>query len=308
MSGFRPGFSDEPPPPQREPVLEPGFVETTTPAPAAPDWSPASTAPPATGVGALGWIAGGLCLLLGGSLVMSMIGFAMDQMARSPTLGFVTLGVQAAAVLALGAGAGMELRAWRRLRLVDGLRLALTDPAMPLETARAAAIDWLDLLGARLPEVAITRQALLDCTSIAELRAMLDHRAIAPLQEQSRRAGERAGLQGAALVAIAPSPALDGLVAGVRGLVLLREVAAIHGLRPGLSVTIGLLRRVAHTALGVAAVDVAAASAADYALGAMPGVKHIAAAVPGAGLTARRLYRLALAVAEACSPRGDFTR
>lgn len=33
-----------------------------------------------------------------------------------------------------------------------------------------------------------------------------------------------------------------------------------------------------------------------------PVLKHVAAAAPGAGLTARRLHRLALATAEACDP------
>ncbi len=43
------------------------------------------------------------------------------------------------------------------------------------------------------------------------------------------------------VVVISPSPALDGVLAGLRGLSLLRQVAAIHGMCPGAAVMLALL-------------------------------------------------------------------
>jgi hypothetical protein len=56
---------------------------------------------------------------------------------------------------------------------------------------------------------------------------MLGHCAIEPLREQAK--------------AIIPSLALEGLAAGLRSLNLIREIATLYGLRPGLSVMLGLV-------------------------------------------------------------------
>ena len=58
--------------------------------------------------------------------------------------------------------------------------------------------------------------AMNGCTTTDEVRAMLAHRAIEPLREQATAIGTRAASQGAAMVAIIPSPALEGLAAGLR--------------------------------------------------------------------------------------------
>lgn len=83
---------------------------------------------------------------------------------------------------------------------------------------------------------------------------------------------------------------------------MLREVAAIHGMRPGAAVTLALMRRVAWTAAGVSGLDLLGRTLADGALSHLPGLKQIAAALPGAGLTAFRLRRLADVAALACCP------
>ena len=109
-------------------------------------------------------------------------------------------------------------------------------------------------------------------------------------------------MQGGVVVAISPSPALDGVLAGLRGLSLLRQVAAIHGMRPGAAVTVALLRRLAWTAAGTSGMDLLGQGPADSALSHWPGFKQVAAALPGSGLTALRLKRLAEVTAKACSP------
>jgi len=113
--------------------------------------------------------------------------------------------------------------------------------------------------------------------------------------------GRRAAVEGATLVAICPHPAWDGLIAGGRGLLVIRHVAALYGLRPGLAVTLALLRRVAWTA-GTTGVSLVSQGLADHALTSMPVLKHVAGALPGTGVVAVRLYRFASVTAETCSP------
>lgn len=92
------------------------------------------------------------------------------------------------------------------------------------------------------------------------------------------------------------------MLTGLRGLSLLRQVAVIHGMRPGAGVALVLLRRLAWTAAGISAIDLLGQSLADSALSHLPIVRQVAAALPGSGLTALRLRRLADVTAHACSP------
>jgi uncharacterized membrane protein YcjF (UPF0283 family) len=314
VSAFTPGFSnqpraeDTPPlPPVSAPVapITPGFLETVSPPPeeaayVAPPILPPDAAPRSSGM--LTWVAIGLALLVLGGSALAVVGFVIDQMARSQVLGLVTLGVMGAGLASVLWGGLVELRSYRRLAVVDRMRVRLHDPACPVEEARRACQDWLGTVSDRLPDGQVLLAALESCRSTEEVRALLRHRPLEMLREKARALGKRAGMQAGFLVAITPSPALDGLVAGLRSLSLIREVAALYGLRPGLSVTIGLLRRCAWTAASVYGVNVAASVAATNLLAEAPVLRHVAASVPGAGLTATRLYWLSQAVAEACSP------
>lgn len=309
MNAFRPGFVDDPKPPDPPPArsetverrLDPGFIDTTT---APPEALPTvvSPSPPAPGLGALGWIGAGLGILVVGVSALSFIGFVVDQMARSTALGWASLVTVAAGVLAVLYGVAREVRSYQRLTRVDGLRNKLRPPTVPVEVARAECTAWLETVAAKLADPESVRLAMNGCTTTDEVRAMLAHRAIEPLRDQATAIGARAASQGAAMVAIIPSPALEGLAAGLRSLKLIREIASLYGLRPGLSVTLGLMRRAVVTAASVYGVNEIAAAAAAHFLTDAPVLRSIASAAPGAGITARRIYLLAQTVAEACSP------
>lgn len=292
--------------PFTEPGFAPGFVQTTQPPPAVlPDqpWAPAVIpSAPARGVSATGWVASGLAVLVLGTLVLSMAGFAVDQFARSQALGVLTLAAYGIGGGLLLWGIWMEVSAYRRLARVDALRALLGRPGVRLEAARCAARAWLSTISAALPDPAGTGAALERCASVEELAAILRNGALDPLRAQARRLGRDAAIQGGLLVAITPSPALDGLIAGLRSLRLVRQVASLYGLRPGPAVTLALLRRAAWTAATVIGLDLAARSVVEQFLNATPGIKHAAEALPGVGQTARRLYRLADVTAAACSP------
>jgi putative membrane protein len=133
-------------------------------------------------------------------------------------------------------------------------------------------------------------------------QAVLRDRVVRSLQESARQAGNRAAIQEGAVVAITPSSALDGILAGLRALALIRQVARIYGLRPGPAVTIALLRRVAWTVAAVSGVELLSRSLTDLTLAKIPLISHLTAAVPGTSVAALRLYRLAVITAEACSP------
>ena len=309
MSAFQPGFVGDPLRPEPPPVptetierrLDPGFIDTpSAPPEAVPAVVPA--APPSVGLGALGWIGVGLGILVVGGSLLSLIGFVADQMARSSALGWASLVTVAAGVLAVLYGIGREIGSYRRLTRVDALRSKLRPPAVPLEIARAECTAWLQTVAHKLADPESVRLAMNGCTTTDEVRAILAHRAIEPLREQATAIGGRAASQGAAMVAIIPSPALEGLAAGLRSLKLIRDIASLYGLRPGVSVTLGLVRRAAVTAASVYGVNEIAAAAAAHFLADAPVLRSIASAAPGAGITARRIYLLAQTVAEACSP------
>ena len=73
-------------------------------------------------------------------------------------------------------------------------------------------------------------------------------------------------------------------------------------MRPGAAVTLSLLRRLTWTAAGTSGIDLLGQGLADSALSHIPGLKQIAATLPGSSLTALHLKRLAEVAAWACSP------
>ncbi len=174
--------------------------------------------------------------------------------------------------------------------------------APALEPVRHASRAWLHAVGRRLPDPEAVALRIAAAGSVAELRAVLREQVAEVLRGQARRAGRRAAVEGGAMVAITPSPVLEGVLAGVRGVALIREVAQLYGVRPGLFATLALVRRVAWTAAGVSGLDLLSQSLADHTLRTLPLVRHLAGAVPGTSLAAMRLYRLADMTAEACSP------
>ena len=310
MNAFQPGFVGDPrpplpPPPVEtrtvEPMLNPGFIETSSSPPDSPP-TVIPVVPPASGIGALTWIVIGLGVLTVGGSALSLAGFVVDQMARSPILGWASLGVVSAGVMAIIWGAGREVRAYRALTRVDALRETLGQPGANADKTRAACAVWLRTLNHALPDTESVRLALNGCATTEEIRAILAHRVAEPLREQANALGARAASQGAAMVAVIPSPALEGLAAGLRSLKLIRDIATLYGLRPGLTVTMGLARRSVTTAASVYGANEIAAAAAAHFLADAPVLRSIASAAPGAGIAARRIYMLARSAAGACSP------
>ena len=214
---------------------------------------------------------------------------------RAPWLGWAGLAVVLVGFGLVGAGIGRELRGLAALRRVDWLRGELASG----EAARvsAAARRWL----AELPQHAALLPAVAAADTPESVLALLRAGPGMALLEGTDALGRVAAVQAGAIVAATPSPALDALTIGWRGVRLVRQVASLHGMRPGLTGTLALLQRTAISAASVAATQLAV-NAAAHAVVSHPVLRHVLGDVAGAGVAARRMVVLARAAATACSP------
>ncbi len=250
---------------------------------------------PRGGAGSAALLASGVAVLVLGLAVLGVGNFIADQFARSAVLGWVTLGVAGTGFGLLGAGIRRELKGLFALATVDRIRAGL-ESGEPRRIA-AAARTWLEAL----PDGAALVPTLRTLNDPDAVLALLQSRVATGLQQRADALGRITAMQVFAATAAVPSPALDGLLVGWRGTRLVRQIAELHGLRPGLLGTLALLRRTAMAAAGVAAMEAAINTAARAAL-SNPLLQHLAGDVAGAGVAARRMTVLARAAAAACSP------
>lgn len=249
---------------------------------------------PRAGMGTLSLALAGATVLVGGLSAVATADFVLAQFDRGGPTGWLALAIAVAGFGLLGTAVWRELRGLLSLGRVDGLRadLASGDPAR----MRRAAARW----AARLPAEAV----LPPLDAVQEPQAVLALLRAGPgavLRGQVDALGRSAAVQAGALVAATPSPGLDALVVGWRGLRLVRQVAALHGVRPGALGTLALLRRTAFAAASVAATELAV-NAATHAVLSNPLLERVLGDMAGAGVAARRMVVLARAAAIACSP------
>jgi putative membrane protein len=255
---------------------------------------------------ALGRAAAGAALLVLGLSALDAANFVAAQFDRGPGLGWLTLAVVLAGYGLIASAFWAELRGLAALRAVDRARAAFARG--DLATSRAEALRW----AGGLAEAAPLQPALREAANLDELRALLESGPLRTLDARVAALGRTAALQAFAATAVSPSAGLDALLFTWRGVRLVRQVAALHGLRPGLAGTLTLLRRTVFDAATVALTDVALDKGLQLA-SALPGVADLLGAA-GAGGTAaqatseaaaglvayRRMQRLARAAAVAC--------
>ncbi len=244
------------------------------------------------GIGSVALVLGGAVILLLGLAALDVANFVGDQFQRAMWLGWVTLGVAALGFGLILVAIWRELRGLFALNRVDRLRRRLADPG----TMRQAAHDWL----AGLPTDRSVLPAIDAANDPDAIRALLHAGPGLALRVQAQGLGRAAAGQMLAAAAVMPSPALDGLLVAWRGTRLVRQVAALHWLRPGLLGTLALLRRVMTSAATVAATDLAV-DATMRALLTGP-LAHLAGDMAAAGVAARRMVVLARVTDAACSP------
>lgn len=234
----------------------------------------------------------GLAVLMLGFALVSAGGFVAAQFDRAAWLGWLTLAIAVSGFGLIGAALVREWRGLMALATVDRARAAAArgdDAALRAE---------LDAWQARLPP-GRARPGDLAGLPRDSMAALVEARTLAPIGQEAAALGRAAAMQAFAVTAISPSPALDAAIFGWRGVRLVRQVAMLHGMRPGAAGTIALLRRVAADAAMVAATDVAVDAAVRGLLSSKL-AEHVAGEAAAAAVAARRMILLARATDEAC--------
>jgi len=235
----------------------------------------------------------GHAILLTGFGAHAIANIITDQFARGPALGWITLAVAVLGTTLLAAAITRELRALLRLAAVDHLRTRLANRA----TTREAALDWL----ATLPDTEALAATLRTLNDPDAIRALLRDGPAADLRTRAETLGQQAALGTFALTAAMPSPTLDAAVVAWRGIRLIRDIAALHNMRPGLFATVALLRRTLNAASLTAITNVAVDTAMRMII-SHPTLARLAGDAAGASVAARRMIVLSRAAAAACSP------
>lgn len=256
------------------------------------DVAVAAMAPAERRWSSLGFVGIGLAVLLLGFSLIGAGNFVAAQFAQATWLGWVTLVVALAGFGLVFAGIGREVRGYLALGTVDAARAAHARGDVP--ALRDALQDWQS----RLPAGRARAQGLADMPIDAAC-ALVEATSLAPIGRDAVALGRAAAIQAFAMTAISPSPALDVVVFSWRGIRLVRQVAALHGLRPGIAGTMSLLRRVAMDAATVAATDVAVDAVVRGVLSSRL-AEHVAGETAAGAVAARRMILLARAADEAC--------
>ena len=237
----------------------------------------------------------GLVVLVLGFAGFGAANFIADQFARAAWLGWLTAVVAAAGFALLGAGIWREIRALAAIGRVERLRSAFAsgEAGRVMEAARAWAAQSPGGTGL-LP---VLREVNDPDAAIALLRAGPGR----ALREAADAQSRAAAVQTVAGLAAVPSPALDVMLVAWRGTRLVRQVAALYGVRPGLLGTLSLLKRTALSATMVGAAELAGNTVA-HGLLSNPLLARAFGEIAGAGLAARRMVVLGRAAAIACDP------
>ena len=233
--------------------------------------------------------------MAGGLAVLGAANFVADQFTRAIWLGWVTAGVAAVGFGLAGAGVWREIRALLALEGVDRMRadLASGEASRIMEGARA----WAGRVAGGEAVLPALRRVNDPDAALALLRAGPGR----ALRERAEALGRGAAVQVVAGIAAMPSPSLDVVLVAWRGVRLVRQVAALYGVRPGVLGTLALLRRTALSATAVGVAEIAGNTLAHGLLSSPLLAKALGEAA-GAGIAARRMVVLGRAAAAACDP------
>ncbi len=251
----------------------------------------------------LGWgmpslVGAGAAVLVLGLSGLEIGNFVTDEFARSEALGLGALAIAGTGLGLVASGFLKEASALGSLKAVDRLRADLL--GNDAHKRVRAAKTWVKTL----PEGPALLPAIKAVNDPDAVLALLRAGPAAALRSQAEALGRTAAIQAVAGIAAMPSPGLAALYIAWRGLRLVRQVAALHGLRPGMLGTLALVRRTAMSAGAVAGTEMAA-NAAAHAVLSSPLLQHVAGEMAGAGVAARRMIVLARAADAACSPLGE---
>ncbi|HXI04758.1 MAG: YcjF family protein [Bradyrhizobium sp.] len=213
------------------------------------------------GWGTMFWIATGGLIVLGAGL--AIVKLIEDLFARSETLGYVGLGLAAAAGLALAVVTGREMFGLMRLAAIEKLHARAAAVIATDDRAESRAIvDDLLKLAHQNPHLARARAELTghsgDIIDGADMIRLAERELMTPLDQEARRIVSQAAQRVSVVTAVSPRALFDVLFVFVAALRMIRQIARLYGGRPGTLGMISLLRHViTHLAItgGMAAGD-----------------------------------------------------
>jgi putative membrane protein len=251
------------------------------------------------------WFWLSLASFVGGVLVVEAIDFVAGMFARDRVLGTifsVLLGMTLASAVCW---ALVETRRIRRLRAVEplreeGLRLSRSEDY-------EGALPWIDRAAAALGDdggrkalIEKARDRILDTHTDASAMLIFHDTVLVPLDERAYAAIARAA-RGAALgVSVSPLALLDAGLILWRSVRMVREIAEIYGLRPGLAGSLVLMRHLLMSGLYAVGVDVLGNVWIEHLGGRI--TSFVSTRLAEGVVAAVRVGRLGLLAMEACRP------
>lgn len=191
----------------------------------------------------MGWLPR-LAWTTAGILVSAGLGLAADRLIRdlfaaNEWLGWVSLGVLGAFIVAIVALATRELFALRRLRVLDTLRRDAARATAENDAHRARrVVDSLTSIYSSRPDLARARQDVVDNVPHLfdghETIALAERSLMAPLDARAKALTAASARRVALVTAVSPRALVDIAFVIYESIRLAGAIAALYGARPGL--------------------------------------------------------------------------
>ncbi len=195
-----------------------------------------------------------------------------------------------------------EIISWRTLGEIARLRSVLASPLSSRENVAAAAGEWLALIPKTVALPDNARNQIGSYRTADEIRGYLKTR-IAPVLDEAVSAYTQSAItQITLLTAVSPRILWDGLGAIFRSVVLIRQIAKLYGIRPGLATTAVLFRHIIITAVATGAAVTVMNQAFVTISKIHPAVDDLMMKTGLGGAEATRICQLAVMTAKSCNP------
>jgi len=255
------------------------------------------------------WFAAALGALIGGLVLHDAATFLIDAFQRSLELGLAFATLFAAVVVTGVLWARSEVAGLRQLADAEALRAEVLELLAAPGYGRA--LPFLDRVyrTQRIHEdpalaFRIFRAQVLDTHDDRQVLSLFAARELGPLDEAARRVVARAAIDAAVGVSVSPIAAIDALIAVLRSLRMVRDVARIYGLRPGRLAMTTLIRRIFLSGALSAGADAAGDATAGFLAEAIGSrvTSVLSARLAEGTFAAVRIARLGLQTIAVCRP------